>query len=70
MENTYRLYGLLANILSDCDRKFDSHLWRAVLKWLDTMYNSSTADHPQTDGQTERVNQVLEDMLQAYVSKW
>ena len=32
------------------------------------MLSLSTVDHPQTDGQTERVNQVLEDMLQAYVN--
>ena len=69
VDNVYRLYGLPANIISDRDRKFDSHFWRAVFKRLDTMLNLSTADHPQTDGQTERVNQVLEDMLRAYVSK-
>ena len=69
MDNVYRLYGLPANIISDRDRKFDSHFWRAVFKRLDTMLNLSTADHPQTDGQTERVNQVLEDMIRAYVSK-
>ena len=70
VENIYRLYGLpAANIVSDRDQKFDSHFWRAVFKRLDTMLNLSTAQHPQTDGQTERVNQVLEDMLRAYVSK-
>ena len=69
VENIYRLYGLPANIISDRDRKFDSHFWRAVFTRLDTMLNLSTAEHPQTDGQTERVNQVLEDMLRAYVSK-
>ena len=69
VENVYRLYGLPANIISDRDQKFNSHFWRAVFKRLDTMLNLSTADHPQTDGQTERVNQVLEDMLRAYVSK-
>ena len=40
-----------------------------VFKRLDTMLNLSTTDHPQTDGQIEHVNQVLEDMLIAYVSK-
>ena len=35
---------------------------------LSVSLNMSSGDHPQTDGQTERVNQVLEDMLRAYVS--
>ena len=69
MENVYRLYGLPSNIVSDRGRKFNSHFWQAVFSKLGTMLNLSTANHPQTDGQTERVNQVLEDMLRAYVSK-
>ena len=69
VDNIYRLYGLPASIVSDRDRKFDSHFWRTVFKRLDTLLHLSTADHPQKDGQTERVNQVLEDMLRAYVSK-
>ena len=63
VENVYCLYGLLATIIRDCDRKFDSHFWRAVFKRLDKMLNLSTIDHPQIDGQIERVNQVLKDML-------
>ena len=43
--------------------------WRAVFAKLDTKLNLSTANHPKSDGQKERVNWVLEDMLQAYVSK-
>ena len=49
VENIYRLYGLPANIISDRDRKFDSHFWRAIFTRLDTMLNLSTAEHPQTD---------------------
>lgn len=66
VENLYRLYG---DIVSDRDRKFNSHFWRAVFKRLDTKLSMSTAEHPQMDPQTERVNEILEDMLQAYVSK-
>ena len=44
VDNIYRLYGLPANIISDRDRKFDSHFWRAVFKRLDTMLNLSTAE--------------------------
>ena len=69
MENVYQVYGLLANIMSDHVRKLDSHFWRAVFKRLDTMLNLSTTNHPQMDGQTKRVHQVLEDMPWAYVSE-
>ena len=48
--------------MSDHDRKFNSHFWQATFAKLDTKLNLSTADHPESDGQTERVNQVLEDM--------
>ena len=69
VENVYRLFGLPSNIVNDRDRKFNDHFWRAVFSKLDSKLNLSTADHPQTDGQTERVNQVLEDMLRAYVKQ-
>ena len=55
--------------MSDRDRKFDSHFWREIFKKLDTTLSMSMVDHPQFDGQMERVNQVLEDMLRAYVTK-
>ena len=63
MKNFYKLYGLPNNIISDRNQKFTSHFWRVVFRRLDTMPNLSTVDHPQTDGKTERLNQVLEDML-------
>eukprot|EP00253_Pinus_taeda_P033259 PITA_33259 len=46
---------------------FTSAFWRTLFADLGTQLNFSTAYHPQTDGQTERVNQVVEDMLRAYV---
>jgi hypothetical protein len=42
--------------------KFTSKLWEKLHESLDTRFNFSSAYHPQTDGQTERVNQILEDM--------
>ena len=63
VENLYRLYGLPADIVSDRDKKFNSHFWRAIFKRLDTKLSMSIVENPQTDGQIERVNQILEDML-------
>ena len=61
IEHLYRLYGMPIDIVFDRDRKFKSHFWREVFKKLDTTLSMSTADHPQFDGQMERVNPVLED---------
>eukprot|EP00253_Pinus_taeda_P010865 PITA_10865 len=67
MQNVFRLHGLPKVIISDRDVKFTSTFWRTLFAELGTQLNFSTAYHPQTDGQTKRVNQVFEDMLMAYV---
>nr|GEY36268.1 putative reverse transcriptase domain-containing protein [Tanacetum cinerariifolium] len=60
-------HGVSVSIISNCDGRFTSHLWQALQKALDTRLNMSTAYHPETDGQSERIIQTLEDMLRACV---
>ncbi|GJS43007.1 putative reverse transcriptase domain-containing protein [Tanacetum coccineum] len=60
-------HGVLVSIISDRDGRFTSHLWQAFQKALGTRLDMSTAYHPQTDGQSERTIQTLEDMLRACV---
>eukprot|EP00253_Pinus_taeda_P017413 PITA_17413 len=67
MQNVFKLHGLPKVIISDRDVKFTSTFWRTLLAELGTQLNFSTTYHPQTDGQTEQVNQVVEDMLRACV---
>ncbi|GKD27477.1 putative reverse transcriptase domain-containing protein [Tanacetum coccineum] len=59
--------GVPVLIISDCDGRFTSHFWKSLNKALDTRLDMSTAYHPQTDGQSERTIQTLEDMLCACV---
>ena len=62
-----RLHGVLVSIVSDRDPHFMSAFWRGLQKAMGTRLDFSTAFHPQTDAQTERLNQILEDMLRACV---
>ncbi|KAD6796155.1 hypothetical protein E3N88_07051 [Mikania micrantha] len=59
--------GVPISIISDRDSRFMSRFWQTLQNALGTQINMSTAYHPQTDGQTERTNQTLEDMLRSCV---
>ncbi|GJR02415.1 putative reverse transcriptase domain-containing protein [Tanacetum coccineum] len=60
-------HGMPISIICDSDGKFTSNFWRTFQKALGTSLDMSTAYHPQTDGQSERTIQTLEDMLRACV---
>jgi hypothetical protein len=68
------LHGVPKTIVSDCGPQFVSKFWEELHKSLGTKLLHSSAYHPQTSGQTERVNQILEDMLRGCVlefpQKW
>ena len=67
LDNVVKLHSFPKTIVSDRDKVFTSTFWRALFSSVDTKLLMSSAYHPQTDGQTKRVNQILEDMLRARV---
>ena len=74
MKDIFKLHGLPKAMVSDRYVKFTSNFWKGLFAYLGTKLKFSTAYHPQIDGQMERVNQVLEDMIRISVmdrpSKW
>ncbi|KAL0417133.1 UNVERIFIED_CONTAM: Transposon Tf2-11 polyprotein [Sesamum latifolium] len=60
-----RLHGVPVSIVSDRDPRFTSRFWGSLQRALGTKLHFSTAFHPQTDGQSERTIQTLEDMMRA-----
>ena len=67
LQHVWRLHGVPLRMVSDRDPRITSEYMRLVFKMLGTKQSFSTAFHPQTDGQTERYNRVLEDCLRHYV---
>jgi hypothetical protein len=59
------LHGVPKKIVSDRGTQFTSKFWERLHETLDTQLRFSSAYHPQTDGQTKRINQILEDMLRS-----
>ena len=63
MERIVCLHGVPKKIVSDRGTQFTSQFWQKVHRSLGIKLNFSSVYDPQTDGQTERINQILEDML-------
>jgi transposase InsO family protein len=63
------LHGVPKKMVSDRGTQFTSRFWEKLAESMDTKLNFSLAYHPQTDGQAERTNQILKDMLRACALK-
>jgi hypothetical protein len=66
LQHVIRLHGIPESLVSDRGSIFTSHFWRDLAKLLGTKSRLSTSFHPQTDGQTERMNQTIEQYLRIY----
>ncbi|KAG2957890.1 hypothetical protein PC119_g27189 [Phytophthora cactorum] len=65
LDRVFRQHGLPEAVVSDRDPRFTAKFWKSLFQVLGTRLDMSTAGHPQTDGQTERVNRVVEDILRS-----
>lgn len=67
VQHVFKLHGLPSQFVSDRDPRFVGKVWKSLVQRLGITHAMSTAYHPETDGNTERVNRVLEDMLRHFV---
>ncbi|ETP38248.1 hypothetical protein F442_14088 [Phytophthora nicotianae P10297] len=70
VDTVYRHHGLPTSIVSDRDPRFTATFWSELFKLVGTRLKMSTASHPETDGQTERANRVLEDVLKSFATSF
>jgi len=66
LDHVVRLHGIPESLVSDRGSIFTSHFWSSLSNMMNTKQKLSTAFHPQTDGQTERMNQTIEQYLRIY----
>ncbi|RVX13375.1 Transposon Ty3-I Gag-Pol polyprotein [Vitis vinifera] len=66
--NVVKHFGLPKDIVSDRDARFTSRFWVELFKLLGSKLKFSIANHPQTDGQTEKINALLKEYLRHYVT--
>ena len=67
-DTVVRLHGVPDSIISDRDKLFTAEWWQQTLRDLKIRHHMSTAYHPQTDGVTEKMNDVIESALRHYVN--
>jgi hypothetical protein len=67
MKEIFRLHGMPKEFVSNKHTKFTSNIWKSLMVGFETKLLFNTAYHPQIDGQEERVNQKIEDMLRMHV---
>ena len=74
MDHVFKLHSMPLSIIFDRDHVFTSTFWKELFRLTCTMLRMGSSYHPQTDGQTERVNQSLEVYLRcfakAYLRRW
>ena len=70
IDTVFRLHGLLRELVSDRDSRFTAAFWQFVFRSLGIRVIMYTSDHPETDGETERVNGVLEEILRGYIQSF
>ena len=70
LDHVFKHHGMPERLVSDRDPRFTGNFWTEVFHRLGTRLNMSTAAHPESDGQTERANRVVEDMLRCFCAKF
>ena len=68
-KEVYKLHGVPLSIVSDKDARFLTHFWRTLWRKIGTKLSFNTSFHPQTDGQTEVVNQSLGNLLRCLIGE-
>uniref|UniRef100_A0A670KDM5 Integrase catalytic domain-containing protein n=1 Tax=Podarcis muralis TaxID=64176 RepID=A0A670KDM5_PODMU len=69
VEHIFRLHGAPSRVISDRRKQFTSRFWRKLMSLLQVEVGFSTARHPETNGQAERVNSILQQYPRCYVSE-